>query len=311
MFTPVDPAIKERIVSAFLAGQGRNQIDRELRKEGIQVSHGSISNVIIKYKKEHEQLLQKDTKVNDASTVAPPQPSQGPPEAGANISTSFPIKKTGSPSLPGLAHGVGLTETVADKNDYNTRVATHPEEGPDELQFKEDSDISLEDHIITNTKDWQENGYRLEGSQKGGPLSWFRNGSTKESEKDPPPSSIPPEVNVNNNDYNNNNNYVIKEDAALKEKERIDKCQPAAPDSEDKRPPIVIKRERYQRHHEPPSLSIAQDNEPIISLGIDWDSDTLWEKKFIHYIMEDKKQRQYQLQLIEQQQAALNQETGA
>jgi hypothetical protein len=56
VFTPVAPEIKEKVISAYLSGLGRNQIDRELRKEGVAVSHGSISNIIARYKR--EQSLQ-------------------------------------------------------------------------------------------------------------------------------------------------------------------------------------------------------------------------------------------------------------
>ena len=56
MFTPIDPAIKEKVISAYLAGKkGRNQITRELHEHGIKVSHGSISNIINAYKRKHEQ----------------------------------------------------------------------------------------------------------------------------------------------------------------------------------------------------------------------------------------------------------------
>jgi hypothetical protein len=61
MFAPVDPSIKEKVVAAYLVGRGRNQIDREFRSQGIKISHGSISNIINTYKREHEQ---------------PPSPSQ-------------------------------------------------------------------------------------------------------------------------------------------------------------------------------------------------------------------------------------------
>ncbi|MGC2574709.1 MAG: hypothetical protein WA364_24610 [Candidatus Nitrosopolaris sp.] len=44
VFASVDPAIKEKVLSAYLAGHGRNQITREMHGLGIKVSHGSISN---------------------------------------------------------------------------------------------------------------------------------------------------------------------------------------------------------------------------------------------------------------------------
>src|SRR5215472_15013286 len=55
MFTLVDPVIREKVISAYVAGHGRNQITRELHEQGIKVSHGSISNFINAYKRKHEQ----------------------------------------------------------------------------------------------------------------------------------------------------------------------------------------------------------------------------------------------------------------
>src|SRR5215470_11323635 len=69
MFTPVDPAIKEKVISAYLTGKGRNQITRELHEQGVRVSHGSISNIIGAYKRKHEQLSQPQVSPeSDAST---------------------------------------------------------------------------------------------------------------------------------------------------------------------------------------------------------------------------------------------------
>jgi hypothetical protein len=44
-----------------------------------------------------------------------------------------------------------------------------------EVEFKKNPDISIENHAIVNTRDFEENGYPVEDSQgqKGGPLSWF------------------------------------------------------------------------------------------------------------------------------------------
>lgn len=64
VFTPVDPVIKEKVLAKYLAGYGRNQIDRELRKEGVKISHGSISNIISAYKKKHEQSLRSDATIS-------------------------------------------------------------------------------------------------------------------------------------------------------------------------------------------------------------------------------------------------------
>src|SRR5215469_8475200 len=70
MFTPVDPAIKEKVISAYLTGKGRNRITRELHEQGVRVSHGSISNIIRAYKRKHEQPSQPQVspESSDAST---------------------------------------------------------------------------------------------------------------------------------------------------------------------------------------------------------------------------------------------------
>src|SRR5215469_17184499 len=58
VFALVDPMIKEKIISAYLAGHGRNEITRQLHAQGIKVSHGSVSNIINAYKRQHEQKSQ-------------------------------------------------------------------------------------------------------------------------------------------------------------------------------------------------------------------------------------------------------------
>src|SRR5215467_10226228 len=70
MICNVDPAIKEKVISAYLTGKGRNQITRELHEQGVRVSHGSISNIIGAYKRKHEQPSQPQVSLesSDAST---------------------------------------------------------------------------------------------------------------------------------------------------------------------------------------------------------------------------------------------------
>lgn len=98
VFAPVDASIREKIITLHLAGQGRNSIDRELRAQGVRVSHGSISNIINRYKREHEQSSQPASSCNEVSV----QPN-------ASISTGVGLKETSPPSLkPQDAHRVGL-----------------------------------------------------------------------------------------------------------------------------------------------------------------------------------------------------------
>jgi len=93
MFAPVDPAIKEKVISAYLAGNvGRNQVTRQLHSQGIKVSHGSVSNIINAYKRQHEQQSQ-------------PLPSQ---QMSSNIAIN--TSTDGSPFL--TAHSTGDGQTV-------------------------------------------------------------------------------------------------------------------------------------------------------------------------------------------------------
>jgi hypothetical protein len=68
-FAPVDPAIKEKVIAAYLADpkKGRNQITREMHEQGVQVSHGSVSNILNVYKRKHG-IDGENTTVNDKET---------------------------------------------------------------------------------------------------------------------------------------------------------------------------------------------------------------------------------------------------
>jgi hypothetical protein len=61
------------------------------------------------------------------------------------------------------------------QGESRNRVITFRRESLAETEFKK-KDISIENHVITNTQDFEENGYPLE-NKVGGPLSWFTNGN--------------------------------------------------------------------------------------------------------------------------------------
>jgi len=85
VFAPVDSSIREKIVAAYLAGKGRNQIDRELRKQGVKVSHGSISNFINTYKREHEQPPS-TSMVDNVRSLTDDSPSSNSGDGLVNVS---------------------------------------------------------------------------------------------------------------------------------------------------------------------------------------------------------------------------------
>jgi hypothetical protein len=81
-FAPVDPATKEKVIAAYLglAGQGkrgwRNRITRELHEQGVQVSHGSVSNVINGHKRKHGvDVVNVGKQVKSDSIQSQPKPS--------------------------------------------------------------------------------------------------------------------------------------------------------------------------------------------------------------------------------------------
>jgi len=103
MFTPVDPAIKEKVISAYLTGKGRNQITCELHEHGVRVSYGSISNIIGAYKRKHEQ---------------PSQPQVSPDSSDA--STGVDMNSMSSPSSTAPRDGGPLSHLLNEDPDSNS-----------------------------------------------------------------------------------------------------------------------------------------------------------------------------------------------
>jgi hypothetical protein len=119
VFAPVDPAIKEKVLSAYLAGHGRNQITRDMHGLGIKVSHVSISNIINAYKRKHEQ----------------PSQSQICPESrtsNAGISTGV---------------GSGTGQAVTTTNNSNSNVVTPRNGAPLSHLLGEDTSTDEEEII--------------------------------------------------------------------------------------------------------------------------------------------------------------------
>src|SRR5215510_16448057 len=106
MFTPVDPAIKEKVISAYLTGKGRNQITRELHEQGVRVSHGSISNIIGAYNRKHEQ---------------PSQPQVSP--ESSDTSTSVDMNSMSSPSSTAPRDGGPLSHLLNEDPDSDPIIA--------------------------------------------------------------------------------------------------------------------------------------------------------------------------------------------
>jgi hypothetical protein len=63
----------------------------------------------------------------------------------------------------------------SDLNKPDVRVTTFPKETLTEMGFKDSKDLSIKDHAIVNTRNFEENGYPV-APAKGAPLNWFTNG---------------------------------------------------------------------------------------------------------------------------------------
>lgn len=237
-FTPVDPAVKEKIITLHLAGQGRNAIDRELKTQGIKVSHGSISNVINRHKQQHKDICQNHAICNEESIVVqdsalsptliqPNDDSTGTSTAGINMTIG-----AGSPLLSGTG------KVVTSNANSNSRVTTFPEETSSDRDFKDNKDISIVNHIITNTQDFEKNGYSSEDIQGQGrkglgpPLNWFTNGFSCD---DAVNSNLPELTPVTNSTrvvtgaVNNNSSELVPDNNNLPKPETTKKVYPRNP----------------------------------------------------------------------------------
>src|SRR5215467_6835455 len=120
VFAPVDPAIKEKVLSAYLAGHGRNQITREMHGLGIKVSHGSISNIINAYKRKHEQPSQPRPPPNDDNVGIPMNigasstPLNGITTTNSNVNsnTKYVKRNEGGPLLCFLSSDMDTIRNV-------------------------------------------------------------------------------------------------------------------------------------------------------------------------------------------------------
>jgi hypothetical protein len=130
MFKPVDPAIREKVISAYVAGHGRNQITRDLNGQGIKVSHGSISNFINAYTRKQEQ----------------PKPGDD-----AGISSGVP------------ADSPLLTRTGQAAKDVNTAVQ---KQEPIDLQEIDFDDTPVDPDVFTDDVDYNPEYDGVEGEHR-------------------------------------------------------------------------------------------------------------------------------------------------
>lgn len=73
VFPALDPTIREKVISAYLTGHGRNQITLELNEQGLKVSTASVAKIIKGYEHQHQETLPNVATTTDIS----PERSEG------------------------------------------------------------------------------------------------------------------------------------------------------------------------------------------------------------------------------------------
>jgi hypothetical protein len=268
VFAPVDPLIKEKVVAAYLAGKGRNQIERELHGQGIKVSHGSISNIINAYKCKHEQSSGAD--VNAVKTQEQTSATAGQNESG--LHDKGPSQQHDGPLQP-------LPWQEAPSNNSKYTADDSVTCSPPFIGHKGYGQTVISSSVPS---------YLVVQADKtnGGPLSWLGIDKDAPIVTNEEPSTLiqgdpkSPEESVSkaigsdiNNDVDYLNNYVHSKNETTQTEEEFDD-QPSFRSSapEDQGPSVVIDRdpdEGYQRR--------------------------LWRR-----ILEEKEEKRRVIQLIEQ-----------
>lgn len=263
-FTPIHPAVKEKIITLHLAGQGRNAIDRQLKIEGARVSHGSISNIINRYKCEYEQSLQPNS----------------------SISIGVGLKETSHPSLkPQNVNGVGLVVQAPTNPNFTSIHRPKPRDGGPLLSYLpvenpiEDKNNLNPSQIKANINN-NENGKCLHNQYEQDETA-----ETEEERKFSINKSKPSLSNVKNPSRRSENNRREKEDQDQEElEENIDLGDWTA-----RQPSVNVENNRSERRS-------RSGPKPIVDL----DSDEITETGVIHFINIDREQRRREIQLINQ-----------
>lgn len=185
-------------------------------------------------------------------------------------------------------------------------MATFTKETSAETEFKNNKDISIKDHIITNTQNWEENGYPSQA--KGAPLSWFMNASDGPEEETSTTTTPCSDGHLTNGPTLeepvfmseeiktiNPPSYIInqdvKETVEIKEKE---------PEAEQYQPPL-----RTSTNPSSDSESGIENRKSKLLGGWDPESDEAWDRKFLKRVVDEKLSRQKELQIIESQRQEL------
>jgi hypothetical protein len=271
MFAPIDPKIKEKIISAYLAGgQGRNQITRDLNGQGLRVSHGSVSNIISAYKRKQSPQQQQSSQLQPS----PPQKQQEAQETPVG----------GSSTTLNIMHAI-----IADTGhapSFNPGDGLKPEPDP---KIGGPAPLSLLNKIINPTA-------------ISAPIATTsaNNSAPIETDEDIPDShSQPPafpdfqerkperpsskwknQIDIGDIDYTHHANAKTEEIEEVTTTEESE---------------VKIRS----------GLSDSEDNEPIAD---DWDPDQEYRTRFFKAILDEREQRQNELRLIQHKRYELNQE---
>jgi hypothetical protein len=251
VFPPLDPAIKEKLISAYLRGHRRNQIVREFYEQGVKVSAGSVSNIINAYKRKHEQPLQSDTSGAEQASIITP--------------------RDGGPLSNFLSENIDSVNNQV--NNFEQKDFVQKQEFED-IDFEE---TPVDPEIFSNP----EIPYDPRGDGPAGERLFTHSYPTNQY------PNIP-------SNFNPFFNQQIPESRRLEipETTTINHVTTQNETTE----------EEEEREFQQPKPSLPKSENPA---EIDWDSDEVWQRRFVRIIMDDKKERQHEFQLLEQQREEL------
>jgi hypothetical protein len=287
MLAPIDPAIKEKIITAFLTGHGVNRITRDLHQQGVKVSHGSVSNIVRKFK--HEKSQQRQSPPSSQLQLLQPKETQPQQQHQNQANTPTNNAYTADTNIRDLtAVGSAFLNTTEASSPHTSEASSPPNGG------------GLAKPVCdSKTK------------TSGNPLSFFialesttvRSDATTVVPESADDGAIVASGQVNiNNDLNYLNNHVAKNTALEKEFEGQE-----CPDQGKAKISIATHPSRQTIDSEiedPAPLTSTIDSEQTVessNFEINWDSDENWHRRFWARTLQEKKERKRELLLIQQE----------
>ena len=302
----IDSAIKSRVVQmAIDGGYGRNQITREFNKQGVKISTTTVTHLIQDWKRQHQQVQyqasvssipqkeqQQENKTQETITIS--REPKTPQCTAINIGMPI-IADTGSPSSNNTPHyGDGLKPEPDSEPDPKTL------RGP--LKFFLNKIVSPTAVVaIAPTTEYNHSIPSNSVNLNVNPIKADEDIPNSNLHSPAPAStlSIPPkaeafpdrslfikdpetEMQVNIIESDTNVKYISKDQDVNSQNETTEE-----------------EEREFEQSELQPSLSDSEN--PLM----DWDSDEVWERRFLRIVFDDKKQRRHELLMRDRRKSKL------